>query len=203
MSNARLTTTYSALPAARTAPALASLARPKASDATSPREMKPSTYPVRTRMTDYFVNYRGKRCANCGKPLGRLHVNLHRNEERHAKPDDATPLGNTLDVANAQVLKSYCMNCGTNAARTDLAKLGFTCRDTEDYANTFHCTSCQTAKLDLYGWHATYLVAVMKSDAGDPGVVDETVVVMACPKCEKKHGALRPGEPTKLAYLTR
>lgn len=124
-------------------------------------------------------------CSNCSAPLGPVHVNLHRNAECLARPYTS---GNHLEVANARVLKSYCMTCGAKAARDDLQEAGFFPQDVQDYENVRVCTSCGYSHVNMYEWHPTYLIAVNRFDGGFLDTLEETVVVIACEGCEVAHG---------------
>lgn len=138
-------------------------------------------------MTDPLEISPSNPCSHCGTPIGHIHVNLHRNEERLT---NTYPSVDGLDVTNAQVLNSYCLRCGVEAARSDLEHAGFAPRDVEDYENTCVCTSCGKNQVDMYEWHPTYLIAVNCFDGYGLDTAEETVVVIACAGCEAEHGPL-------------
>ena len=139
-------------------------------------------------MSPYWNKVPSKHCSNCAAPIGQIHVNLYRNEERF---ELLRPPAN-LEVRDARVLKSYCMKCGVNAAREDLEKHGFVCHDIEDYEGVRRCTSCGRTHLKRNKWQPVYLIAVNLLDDDCLDTVEETAVVIACTECEAAHGGFQP-----------
>jgi len=127
-------------------------------------------------------------CSQCGKHVGHIHANLSRNKERLS--NDGSDLETFVDVMSAKVLNSYCMTCGTEAARKDLEALGVGCREVAGDADTSLCACCEKTWISRREWHTTYVVAIDQFDEDCFTTLEEAVVAVACNGCEAKRVAL-------------
>lgn len=80
------------------------------------------------------------------------------------------------------------MTCGVQAACDDLQEADFFLLNVQDYENVRVCTSCGYSRVNMYEWHPTYLIAVNQFDGKFLDTLEETVVVIACERCETAHG---------------
>lgn len=139
-------------------------------------------------MTDLLDEISSQPCASCGNPIGRTHVNFSRNTERFSEAESDRQA--FVDVAEGEVLSSYCMTCGVNAARNDLQKLGVLHHEETNDLRTCLCAICGTAQIELHEWHRTYVIGLDEFNGECFSTLEMPLVARTCQECEvKRHPA--------------
>lgn len=138
-------------------------------------------------MADLLKEVSSEPCSSCGNPIGRTHVNLSRNEERLSEPgSDLQAVAAVVDVAHGELLSSYCMACGVDAACKDLQELGVLHHEEKRYVKTCLCAICGKARIELHEWHCTYVIGIDEFDGECFNTLETPLIAVACEECEAK-----------------
>lgn len=113
---------------------------------------------------------------------GSTHVNLSRQEEVE---DLSSPNCAEVTVRDSDVLATYCMACGIEAARTKLSQLGLKHEHNQAVDNPCLCALCGICKIDKSAWHKTLSLTIDRFNAATCSfeTLDEPIAVAACSSC--------------------
>lgn len=137
-------------------------------------------------MNTYLQDIHNTPCSCCGSPIGPVHVNLSRQQEQDL--DDETACTTVTNVIDSQVLASYCLECGLDAAYRDLAELGLApnlARVHTELASC-QCAHCRVGSVEANEWHSTYSVTVDEFGGGCFRTINEPLVAVVCAECDWK-----------------